>query len=213
LKERRQILIAFFLLLIFWGIWASAPFRYFAGISRDAAEKLIAFTGVSDSLKALGILFFLYLCIAGLIWMRQSKREKYIVAICVLISSVFYYIASGPVESVPVQHFAGIILALTVYAFDLKRIYRWAMDFYLLSIPVLIIYEAFFAPLFRWLRLNPDRLHPWISIPSQTALGEMTFFGWPALVWGMFMMMVTLIAVAWYFPAAARIKKVRQRTS
>ena len=205
MKRRERAIISFVILLFLWGTFLMGPFRYFSWMTRDIGAFLMTKLGAGGDLR----IFFAYgisiLCMVGLFFLGRSSRRGMVAAICAISSLCFYILQSfgsfaeiKNITSIPFFIGVGLLLALIAAVAKTSAFEDWLGDLFLLSIPVMIVYDALLVPLFSFFKMDTTIFAPWIEISNTSLFMEVKLLGWPVLVWGV-VITVTAVFPAIYF--------------
>ncbi len=202
MKRRERAIISFVILLFLWGTFLTGPFRYFGWMTRDIGAFLMKKLGAGGDLRVFFAYLISILCMIGLFFLGRSSRRGLVAAICAISSLCFYVLQSfgsfaeiRSITAIPLFIGVGLLLALLAAIAKTSAFEDWLGDLFLLSIPVMIVYDALFVPLFSFFKLDTGIFAPWIEISNNSLFMEVTLLGWPVLVWGV------VITVAAVFPA------------
>lgn len=138
-------------------------------------------------------------CMTGLLFLGRSKNRGLVCAVCAISSLCFYIVQSFDIiqknQTVPLFIAIGLAIALISSIVKTNALEQWIADFFVLSIPVMIVYDALFVPLFSFLNLDTGLLAPWIDISKTSLFMDVGFLNWPVLVWGV------IVTAAAFLPA------------
>ncbi|MHB1483719.1 MAG: hypothetical protein ACYCYI_03560 [Saccharofermentanales bacterium] len=195
MNRRERAILAFIILLLLWATILTGPFKSFSLMTRELGFFILARLGLGGNLQ----IFITYLiCIVfmiGLFTFNRSKNRGLVAAVCAIASLFFYLIQAKTFQTVPV--YIAVALTLVILSIVIKSdvFSLWLTDLFILSIPVMILYDAFFVPLFAFMKIDTAILAPWIDIQKNSLFSSVSLFGWPVLVWGV------IVTAAAFIPA------------
>jgi len=202
LKKRERTIISFIILLFLWGTILTGPFRYFAWMTRDAGFFIMGKIAIGGDFQVFAAYLISILCMVGLFVLGRSKNRALLCAVCAISSLCFYIIQSfGSIQTnqtVPLFIAIGLALALISSVIKTNALEQWLSDFFVLSIPVMIVYDALLVPLFSFMKMNTGILSPWIEIPKTSMFMDVTFLNWPVLVWGVIITAAAIIPTVYF---------------
>lgn len=202
MKRRERAILSFLILLFFWGTILTGPFKYFAWMTRDIGNFIMGKAGAGADFRVFVAYIISILCMAGLFLIGRSKSRGLICAVCAISSLCFYLVQFfsslkeiQAIQTVPLFIAIGLALALLSSITRTNSLELWLADLFVLSIPVMIVYDTLLVPIFVFLNLDTNLLAPWLVIPKTSLFMEVSLLHWPVLVWGV------LVAVAVLLPA------------
>lgn len=202
MKKRERTIISFIILLFLWGTILTGPFRYFAWMTRDAGSYAMGKLAAGGDFKVFAAYLISILCMVGLFILGRSKNRGLLCAVCAISSLCFYLVQSGGVimtnQTVPLFIAIGLALALIASVIRTNAIEQWLSDLFVLSIPVMIVYDALLTPLFSFLKLGTDIFAPYIEISPSSIFMDVTFLHWPVLVWGLIITALAIIPTVYF---------------
>lgn len=198
MKRRERAIILFIILLLFWGTVLTGPFKYFSWMTRDLGAYVLHTLRIGGDVRIFTAYLFSILCMTGLFILGRTKNRSLTCAVCAVSSLIFYLIQSGNLQEVPLFIAIALALALVSAVLKSRAPEQWLADLFLLSIPVMIVYDALLVPFFSFLKLNTGLFAPWIEIPGTSIFMDVTFLHWPVIVWGILVTVAAIIPAAYF---------------
>ena len=210
MKRRERAILSFLVLLFLWGTILTGPFKYFAWMTRDIGNFIMGKAGAGADLRVFIAYIISILCMTGLFWIGRSKSRGLICAVCAISSLCFYLIQSfstlkeiKAIQTVPLFIAIGLTLALISAIIRTNSLELWLADLFVLSIPVMIVYDTLLVPIFVFLNLDTNLLSPWVAIPKTSLFMEISLLHWPVLVWGLLVTAAALLPAGYFITSGA----------
>jgi len=213
LKRRERAIVSFLILLFLWGTILTGPFKYFAWMTRDVGAFIMDKTGAAGDLRIFIAYLISILCMIGLFFLGRSKNRGWVCAVCAISSLCFYLIQSfhsikeiQTIQTIPVYIAVGLALALISAVTSASALEQWLADLFVLSIPVMIVYDALLVPMFSFLKLDTGIFSPWIEIPGTSLFMGVSLLHWPVLVWGVALTAAVLLPAVYFIASKTKGK-------
>lgn len=167
-------------------------------MTRDAGIHILRLMGIGGDVRIFATYLFSILCMVGLFVLGRTKNRSLTCAVCAVSSLVFYLIQSGNLQEIPLFIAIALALALVSAVIKSRLPEQWLADLFLLSIPVMIVYDALLVPFFSSLKLNTGLFAPWIEIPDTSIFMGVSFLHWPVIVWGALITAAAILPVVYF---------------
>ncbi len=214
MKRRERAIISFIILMLLWGTILTGPFKYFAWMTRDTGSFFMSKIGAGTDLRVFVATIFSILCMVGLFLIGRSRGRALICAICAIASLCFYLIGSylalkdiKDIQTIPLFIAIGLTLTLVAAVTKTDALEQWLADLFILSIPVMIIYDTLLVPFFVFLKIDTRLLAPWIVIPDTSLFMAVSILQWPVWVWGILVTAAALLPAVYFIAAKAKGKQ------
>ncbi len=199
MKRRERALIVFIALILFWGTIISTPFKYFAWMTRDVGKFAFDRLGINGNAGIFVAYVISIICMIALFIICKSGSKVFVSAICSIASLIFFIITDfAKLDAVPLSIVIGITLSLFAVIIKTNSFEAFLADLFILSIPVMILYDALLVPIFSYLKINTEIFAPWIIISKTSYFSGVTFFSWPSIFWGLILTAIAFVPAIYF---------------
>lgn len=204
MNRRERAILAFIILLLLWATILTGPFKSFSLMTRELGSFILGRLGLGGNLQVFITYLICIVFMIGLFTFNRSKNRGLVAAVCAIASLFFYLIQTKTFQTVPV--YIAVALTLVILSIVIKSdvFSLWLTDLFILSIPVMILYDAFFVPLFAFMKIDAGIFAPWIDIQKSSLFSSVSLFGWPVLVWGVIVTAAAFIPAIFFVSSKGR---------
>ncbi len=200
MKSQTRAWLVLVLLFFLWGTLPASPFTYFANMIRQSGGFLISHPFMPNPWQAILIYMLIGLVLVTLLLLGRSRNRLYIAGICALAEMIHHLLLCIKTMSVNTNSLAiaiGLALALLFLLIKSKSPSLWLSDFFVLSLPVWLIYDGVLYPLSRLLEIKPGQFSPFIAIPANSLIEKLDgVFGLPMSIWALLPLLVAILPLA-----------------
>jgi hypothetical protein len=197
MKSQTRTWLIFALLFCLWGTVPISPFSYFAGMIRELSGFLISQPFFPAGWITILIYVLISLILITFLLLGRSRNRLYIAGFCALAEMIYhlvYCIRTNKIYPVSLAIAGGLALALLFLLIKAKSPSIWLSDAYILALPVWLVYDGVIYPLGQLLDIKPDKLAPFIPIPTEALIKNLDkALGLPMAVWALLPLLLVIL--------------------
>ena len=204
-SEERSGIIAIALILL-WGTLITEPFRYFTELIFGGADKLLLKTGITECGKIEGIIMSVFFGVNAIILIKLSSLKRGIFIGVFLFCLAFTAFLTTCLVEGRIRTGALIVFCVFSIAFILASIFKiesffiWITDAFLLSFPVFLLFSWILDHIAQMSERASKILFVCRKSTTDLALPFKGFLTAPALVWGVFIFILSVLPVIYFIP-------------
>ncbi len=163
MKSQTRAWIVFALVLVLFSTVLMAPFSYFAGLVKTLTGTITGLLPISLAWQTAMRFVTMTLILSALLLFGRNRQSHYIAAVCALVEMVHHLIECIMTRSlypVSLPIAIGLALALLFLLLPSRRPSLYLSDAYILSIPVMMIYDGVLGPVYELFGLPPRIFAP-----------------------------------------------------
>ena len=204
-SEERSGIIAIVMILL-WGTLVTEPFRYFATIIAEGINYVLEKIHVPHAGKLEVIIASVVIVLITLLLLFLSRGElgKYLAPIGVSCSLIVFMLRSFLKRSVDVKTavalIAFVLIILVLYLLKIERIWIWASDAFILSLPIFLLSSWMLVPISRISSKVGKFFFLTFRSSEDYAVAFKGLFSIPKIVWGIFFAILFILPIAYFVP-------------